>query len=176
LQVSHVSKVFETEGQAELKSRCNRIQTACALQAAIRDGFVRVNDGVPSKPGLALRPGDIVACRLPPLPSMEASPEVTHRTHKHLGGQLSISCVVFDAHDGARSFSSTERYPTALVQAFLRHVQQQQLCHAVLVMCGIILSRDLVLRNCCNGWGANSTKPELRRRIVSTSVTHSRIP
>ena len=46
------------------------------LQAAIRDGFVRVNEGVPSKPGLALRPGDVVACRLPPLPSLEASPEV----------------------------------------------------------------------------------------------------
>ncbi|EIE24408.1 pseudouridine synthase [Coccomyxa subellipsoidea C-169] len=45
------------------------------LQAAIRDGFVRVNEGVPSKPGLALRPGDVVACRLPPLPSLEASPE-----------------------------------------------------------------------------------------------------
>ncbi|BDA42964.1 RNA pseudouridine synthase 2, chloroplastic [Coccomyxa sp. Obi] len=45
------------------------------LQAAIRDGFVRVNDGVPSKPGLALRPGDVVACCLPPTPSMEASPE-----------------------------------------------------------------------------------------------------
>ena len=48
------------------------------LQAAIRDGFVRVNDGVPSKPGVALRPGDVVACRLPPPPSMTASPEVTH--------------------------------------------------------------------------------------------------
>ncbi|CAL8467393.1 g6930 [Coccomyxa elongata] len=45
------------------------------LQAAIRDGFVRVNGGVPSKPGLALRPGDVVACRLPPPRSMEASPE-----------------------------------------------------------------------------------------------------
>lgn len=48
------------------------------VQAAIRDGFVRVNNGVPSKPGLALRPGDVVACRLPPPPSMEASPEVPH--------------------------------------------------------------------------------------------------
>ena len=85
LQVFHVSKVSEAEGQLELKSRlCNRTQPACALQAAIRDGFVRVNDGVPSKPGLALRPGDVVACRLPPLPSMEASPEVTHCTHKGL--------------------------------------------------------------------------------------------
>ena len=45
------------------------------LQASIREGLVTVNGLVPTKPGHAVRAGDVVTCQLLPPAPVQAEPE-----------------------------------------------------------------------------------------------------
>jgi 23S rRNA-/tRNA-specific pseudouridylate synthase len=61
------------------------------MQAAIRDGHVRVNGKPQPKTSFAVRAGDVVMCVLPPPPPLEAAPEVRlHARHIKSCGHRSL--------------------------------------------------------------------------------------